>query len=62
MREPRSRFVALRLLPSSGKASLEQEVFPQLIATGALAAWPTAQRFYDIGTTDRLKALEELLA
>jgi N-acetyl-alpha-D-muramate 1-phosphate uridylyltransferase len=53
---------AIDLLPPSGKASLEQEVFPQLIQRGLLLGFPTEQRFYDIGTPDRLQAIEALFA
>jgi NDP-sugar pyrophosphorylase family protein len=56
------RRAAVALAPSSGKASLEQEVFPQLIERGSLLGLPTGQRFYDIGTTDRLKTIERLFA
>ena len=52
----------LALLPREGKASLEQEVFPRLIERRELLGLPTRQRFYDIGTIDRLKAIEELFA
>lgn len=45
-----------------GVVSLEQEVFPRLIAARTLAGLETAQRFYDIGTPDRLKVIEEYLA
>jgi len=41
--------------------SLEKEIFPQLISRRALLAYPTQQRFYDIGTPDRLRAIEALL-
>lgn len=54
------RRAALSRLPSLGKASLEQEVFPKLIEQGLLRGLPTGQRFYDIGTRDRLKVIEEL--
>ena len=53
---------AIALAPPSGKASLEQEVFPQLIQRGLLLGLPTGQRFYDIGTPDRLQAIEALFA
>ncbi len=42
-----------------GKVSLEQEIFPRLIARGSLAAFPTRERFYDIGTPERLARIEE---
>jgi NDP-sugar pyrophosphorylase family protein len=50
------------LIPPEGKVSLEQRVFPSLIDRGALLGLPTQQRFYDIGTAERLKAIEGLLA
>lgn len=53
---------ALDLIPSQGAVSLEKEVFPQLIARRNLIAHVTRQRFYDIGTPDRLQAIERLLA
>ncbi len=53
---------AIALLRPEGKVSLEQELFPQLIQRQALLGVPTEQRFYDIGTTERLKAIEELFA
>lgn len=46
----------------AGMASLEKEAFPKLIARRKLLGWPTAQRFYDIGTPDRLRVIEGLLA
>ncbi len=50
------------LIPSAGAVSLEKEIFPQLIARRQLLAFVTRQRFYDIGTPERLKAIEALLA
>ena len=49
------------LMPPRGMVSLEKEVFPKLIGKG-LAAFVTRRRFYDIGTPERLAAIEELLA
>jgi NDP-sugar pyrophosphorylase family protein len=51
----------LELLPAAGKVSLESEIFPRLIARKELLAWPTRQRFYDIGTPERLHVIEGLL-
>jgi NDP-sugar pyrophosphorylase family protein len=51
----------LDLMPATGVVSLEQEIFPQLIAQRGLVGLPTTQRFYDIGTPDRLRAIEALL-
>jgi NDP-sugar pyrophosphorylase family protein len=55
------RRAAIDSAPTSGKASLEQEVFPKLIERRSLLGLTTDQRFYDIGTQDRLKVIEELL-
>jgi NDP-sugar pyrophosphorylase family protein len=51
----------LDLLPGSGPASFEQCCFPRLIERRHLAALPTSQRFYDIGTPERLRVIEEYL-
>lgn len=50
------------LMPAEGAVSLEKEIFPQLIARRQLAALVTRQRFYDIGTPDRLRLIETVLA
>lgn len=50
------------LMPTDGKVSLEQELFPRLIAEKRLAALVTTQRFYDIGTPERLAVIEAYLA
>ena len=48
-------------IPPHGVVSLEQEVFPLLIAESQMAAYVTTQRFYtDIGTPERLEAFEAL--
>jgi NDP-sugar pyrophosphorylase family protein len=52
----------LDLIPGTGAVSLEKEIFPLLIARRQLAAYVTTQRFYDIGTPERLKVIEQLLA
>jgi len=51
----------LSLLPSEGVVSMEQQLFPQLIRERRLLAYPTTQRFYDIGTPERLKVIEEFI-
>jgi NDP-sugar pyrophosphorylase family protein len=51
----------LGLIPAGRPASLEEEVFPGLIAARRLRAFVTKQRFYDIGTPERLRAIERLL-
>src|SRR5262249_48316866 len=49
----------LELLPD-GVVSLENEIFPRLIERGDLIAYPTRQRFYDMGTPERLAAIQGL--
>lgn len=54
----------ISVLAESGEAaafSLEKEIFPKLIARGRLLGFPTEQRFYDIGTLERLQIFENLL-
>ena len=48
-------------IPEQRVVSLEKEIFPQLITQRRLIAYITTQRFYDIGTPERLKAIEEVL-
>jgi mannose-1-phosphate guanylyltransferase len=48
----------LTLIPEGRPSSLEEEVFPELIATGELRAWPTETAFFDMGTPAGLKRLE----
>jgi NDP-sugar pyrophosphorylase family protein len=43
-----------------GKVSLEQQVFPRLIAEHQLRGFVTKQRFYDIGTPERLQRIAHL--
>jgi mannose-1-phosphate guanylyltransferase len=50
------------LMPPEGIVSLEKEIFPRLIAEKRLAALITTQRFYDIGTPDRLAVIETLFS
>jgi len=52
----------LEMLPHGGRCSLEEEIFPQLIAAGEMYAWVTSQPFYDMGSPAGLAALEEKLA
>ena len=49
----------LQLIPPDNPASLEKDIFPELIQRGELAGLITEQRFYDIGTPERLHTLEE---
>jgi mannose-1-phosphate guanylyltransferase len=55
------RRAVLDLIPPHDPVSLEQQVFPLLIKQRRLFGMPTSQRFYDIGTPERLKAIEEFL-
>ncbi len=52
----------LDMVPAGRAVSLEQEVFPKLIAQRRLGAYPTATRYYDIGTPERLAAFEAYIA
>lgn len=52
----------VELIAPVGVVSLEKEIFPKLITARQLLAHITRQRFYDIGTPERLKLIEELLA
>jgi NDP-sugar pyrophosphorylase family protein len=49
------------LIPPHGPISLEEQVFPILIAQGQMIAYATTQRFYDIGTPERLRFIEEFV-
>lgn len=53
---------SIDLVPAKGVVSLEKEIFPVLIQRRQLGAYITCQRFYDIGTPERLKAIEDFLA
>jgi mannose-1-phosphate guanylyltransferase len=55
------RRAVLELIPSHDPVSLEQQVFPVLIKRRQLLGMPTSQRFYDIGTPERLKVIEGYL-
>jgi NDP-sugar pyrophosphorylase family protein len=55
------RRAVLDLIPSRDPVSLEEKIFPLLIERRQLRGMPTSQRFYDIGTPERLKAIEEFL-
>ena len=52
----------LDLMPPDGKVSLEEEVFPILIGRRRLLGFPTTQRFYDMGTPERLQSIEGYLS
>jgi NDP-sugar pyrophosphorylase family protein len=48
-------------IPQGKKVSLEKEIFPKLIEQKQLAGYVTNQRFFDMGTPERLKKTEEFL-
>lgn len=50
----------LDFIPDKPVVSLENEVFPELISRGLMLGHPTSQRFYDIGTPERLRVIEAL--
>jgi N-acetyl-alpha-D-muramate 1-phosphate uridylyltransferase len=52
------RAEAIQHIPAGEKSSLEEQIFPRLIERRALAAVTTEQRFYDIGTPERLRVIE----
>jgi D-glycero-alpha-D-manno-heptose 1-phosphate guanylyltransferase len=47
--------------PRGKKFSLEEDIYPKLIAERQLAAYTTSKRFYDMGTPERMTVLEEVL-
>lgn len=46
-------------LPAGESVSLEQDIFPALCRQGELGAYVTRQRFFDIGTAERLQEFAE---
>jgi NDP-sugar pyrophosphorylase family protein len=48
-------------LRAEQKCSLEEEIYPSLIARGEMRAWATHEPFYDMGSPAGLAALEEKL-
>lgn len=50
----------IALIPE-GNVSLEKQVFGNLIAARQMYSWQTTQRFFDIGTPERLRVFEEYL-
>ena len=49
------------LFPLEEVFSLEDDLYPQLIETGKINAWPIEEQYYDIGTPERIKVFEEYL-
>jgi NDP-sugar pyrophosphorylase family protein len=50
------RRAALDLVPTGRAVSLEEEIFPSMVARGELFAWQTRGRFIDIGTPESYTA------
>jgi mannose-1-phosphate guanylyltransferase len=48
--------------PAEEVFSLEDDLYPRLIEAGKLIAWPIEQRFYDIGTPERVIVFERFLS
>ena len=49
-------------IPPARFCSLEEDIFPQLIADGQMSAWVTSEPFYDMGSPAGLEALASRLA
>lgn len=47
--------------PSERVFSLENDIYPRLIKDKKISAWPVEERYYDIGTPERIKIFEEYL-
>jgi mannose-1-phosphate guanylyltransferase len=48
-------------IPPEGVCSLEQQVYPRLIDRRELVGLATEQRFFDIGTPERLRVIERMM-
>jgi NDP-sugar pyrophosphorylase family protein len=51
----------LDMISPRRKCSLEEEIFPQLVAQHRMEAWTTTEAFYDMGTLAGLEALSARL-
>jgi len=51
----------LKLIPSNKVVSLEKDIYPILIEKRELIAYLTNHRFYDIGTFEQLKKINQIL-
>ncbi|MFH1386292.1 MAG: sugar phosphate nucleotidyltransferase [bacterium] len=51
----------LDLIPKNKFVPLDVEIFPALIKSGNLASFVTDQRYYDLGTPERLEAIKQVL-
>jgi D-glycero-D-manno-heptose 1,7-bisphosphate phosphatase len=52
----------LDLIPAEGNPSFEATVYPQLVESGRIGAFPTDHRYYSIGSHERLPLTEEFLS
>lgn len=52
----------LDFIPAGRQVSLEEDIFPALIKAQGLKGYPVSQRYYDMGTPERLKEIEGVLA
>jgi len=52
----------LGMIPEGRAASIEVEVFPELVARRRLGTYVTSTRYYDIGTPERLATFERYIA
>lgn len=52
----------LTQIPEHKVCSLEEEIFPRLIQQGEMRAWTTSEPFFDMGSPEGLRALEQKLA
>jgi NDP-sugar pyrophosphorylase family protein len=48
--------------PAEETFSLEEALYPRLIKAGRISAWSTEERFYDIGTPERVLLFERYLS
>ena len=51
----------LNIIPLGKECSLEEEIFNKLIKKGELIAFPTTQRFYDMGSYNGLETIGGIL-
>lgn len=52
----------IKQLPSNKIVCLDKEIYPKLISKGQLIAYPIKQRYYDIGTPERLKTFKTAIS
>lgn len=50
----------LNLIPKGEFISLEVDIFPKLIMQGNLSSYVTSQRYYDLGTPERLECIRKV--